>query len=141
MTLPIWMLLAFALWTVAILFFTIGIYRWSRILTRKVEIKNFRVDNAGEGSGWYQRAMRAHANCVENLPVFGAVVFALYASGLSSPVTDGLAVCVVLARIIQSVVHVGFTQTNTIALLRFVFFLAQIICMVAISVFVIMYAL
>lgn len=140
MTLPVWMLLAFALWTVALLFFTIGVYRWSRILTRTVEIKNFRVDNASEGSGWYQRAMRAHANCVENLPVFGAVVFVLYASGLSSPATNALAVIVVLARILQSVVHVGFVQTNTVAFLRFVFFLAQIVCMVAISVLVIMHA-
>ena len=32
MTLPVWMLLGFATWTVLLLLVTVGIYRWSRIL-------------------------------------------------------------------------------------------------------------
>jgi len=73
MTFPVWMLLAFAVWTMGVLLFTIGIYRWSRILTGRAQIKEFRGDS-GDAEGWYLRAMRAHANCVENLPIFGAVV-------------------------------------------------------------------
>lgn len=140
MPLPVWMLLGFALWTVALLFFTIGVYRWSRILTGRVEIKNFRVDNV-EAGGWYSRAMRAHANCVENLPVFGAVILALYASGLSSALAGCLAVIVLVARVLQSIIHVVFEQTNVIASLRFAFFLTQIISMVTIAGLVIAHAL
>ena len=71
------MLLGFATWTLLLLMATVGVYRWSRILTGRVEVRNFRADQV-EGEDWYKRAMRAHANCVENLPVFGAIVFALY---------------------------------------------------------------
>jgi hypothetical protein len=38
-----------------------------------------------QGSEWYQRVMRAHMNYVENLPIEGAVVVALVATGLRSP--------------------------------------------------------
>ena len=33
MTVPVWMLLGFAAWTVLLLLTTVGVYRWSRILT------------------------------------------------------------------------------------------------------------
>lgn len=140
MTFPVWMLLAFALWTVSLLLFTIGIYRWTRILTGRVEIKNFRADNA-QGDNWYSRAMRAHANCIENLPVFGAIVFALYASNLSGGLINVLATIVVLARIGQSIIHVAIVQTNTVAFIRFIFFFTQLICFVGLAAIVIKHAL
>ena len=34
----------------------------------------FPADQDHGGPGWYRRCNRAHLNCVENLPVFGAVV-------------------------------------------------------------------
>ena len=74
MTIPQWALLAFAVWTVLVLFGTIGVYRWSRILTGRVSISEWQAD-LPQGSDWYRRAMRAHMNCVENLAVFGAIVF------------------------------------------------------------------
>lgn len=76
MILPVWMLVGFAAWTVLLLLATVGVYRWSRILTGRVAIREFRADQI-EGAEWYKRAMRAHANCVENLPAFGAIVFGL----------------------------------------------------------------
>jgi uncharacterized MAPEG superfamily protein len=89
MTVPVWMLLGFAAWTVLLLAATIGVYRWSRILTGRARISEFRADGAGE-EDWYRRATRAHANCIENLPVFGAIVFALQVSGIDNPAVDGL---------------------------------------------------
>jgi len=68
MTVPVWMLLGFAAWTVLLLLSTVGVYRWSRILTGRVPIRDFRADQV-EGEDWYRRSMRAHANCIENLPV------------------------------------------------------------------------
>jgi uncharacterized MAPEG superfamily protein len=126
MTVPVWMLVGFAAWTVLLLLTTVGVYRWSRILTGRVPIRSFRADRI-EGADWYLRAMRAHANCIENLPVFGAIVFGLYVGNVSSALVDGLAVAVLIARIMQSLVHVCFVQTNAVASVRFGFFFVQIL--------------
>ena len=106
MTVPVWMLLGFAGWTVLLLLGTVGVYRWSRILTGTVPIRSFRADQI-EGAEWYRRAMRAHANCIENLPVFGAIVFALYVGNISGGLVDKLAIAILIARVLQSLVHVG----------------------------------
>jgi uncharacterized MAPEG superfamily protein len=120
------MLLGFAAWTVLLLLATVGVYRWSRILTGRVPIRNFRADHV-EGEDWYKRAMRAHANCIENLPVFGAIVFALYVGNITSSLVSTLATTILVARIIQSLVHVCFVQTNAVASIRFGFFFVQIV--------------
>ena len=126
MTLPVWMLVGFAAWTVLLLVATVGVYRWSRILTGRVPIRNFRADQI-EGADWYKRAMRAHANCVENLPVFGAIVFGLHVGNVSGALVNALAVAVLVARIMQSLVHVCFDQTNAVTSVRFGFFSVQIV--------------
>jgi uncharacterized MAPEG superfamily protein len=117
-------LLAFAVWTVLLLFGTVGVYRWSRILTGKVPIREFKADQV-EGADWYQRAMRAHANCVENLPVLGALVLVLYISGTSGKGIDAASMLIMGARIAQSFVHVCFVQTNAVVLVRFGFYFVQ----------------
>jgi uncharacterized MAPEG superfamily protein len=121
------MLLGFATWTALLLLFTIGLYRWTRIFSGRVAIRNFPADAAG-GEEWYRRATRAHANCIENLPVFGAIVFALHVGNVASPLIDALTVTVLAARICQSLVHVCFVHTNTVAAVRFTFFFVQFIC-------------
>jgi uncharacterized MAPEG superfamily protein len=126
MMLPVWALVGFAAWTVLLLLATVGVYRWSRILTGRVAIREFRADQI-EGADWYKRAMRAHANCVENLPVFGAIVFGLYVGNVGSALVNALAVAVLVARILQSLVHVCFIQTNTVTAVRFGFFFVQIV--------------
>jgi uncharacterized MAPEG superfamily protein len=126
MTTPDWMLLAFAMWTLLLLLVTVGIYRWSRIFSGRVAIRDFPAD-AGGGEEWYKRATRAHANCIENLPVFAAIVFALHVSHAASPLVDALSVAILLARTVQSTVHVCFVHTNTIASLRFGFYFVQFI--------------
>ena len=125
MTIPIWMLVGFSAWTVLLMLATIGVYRWSRILTGRVPIRNFRADQI-EGADWYKRAMRAHANCVENLPVFGAIVFGLHVGNVSGVLVNTLSVAVLVARILQSLVHVCFDQTNAVTSVRFGFFALQI---------------
>jgi uncharacterized MAPEG superfamily protein len=139
MSIPIWMLLGFAAWTVILLLSTIGVYRWSRILTGQTPIKEFRADQI-EGADWYRRSMRAHANCIENLPVFGSIVFALYVSQLSDATVSYLCVTVLVARVMQSLVHVCLPQTNTVAAIRFVFFFVQIVCFVTLIVMIVRHA-
>ena len=84
---------------------------------------------ASAGVGVGRCDIRAHANCLENLPVYGAVVVAVVATGADSPQLDMAAVIFLAARMIQTVIHVVFTPTNAIASARFAFFFAQIVCM------------
>jgi len=139
MTTPVWVLLGFAGWTLLTLLGSVGVYRWSRILTRRASLGEWRAD-VQQGSEWYQRAMRAHMNCVENLPVYGAVVVAIVASGVRAPLLDVLAVVLLVARVCQTVVHLALTQTDVVAGIRFVFFFAQLACMLAMGIYVALYA-
>jgi uncharacterized MAPEG superfamily protein len=127
MTIPIWMLLGFALWTLLLLTATVGVYRWSRILTGRSGVGAFPADKV-EGEEWYKRAMRAHANCIENLPVFGAVVFALHVSGVRGASADYPAIAVLAARVAQSLVHLSFVQTDAVVSVRFTFYSIQAAC-------------
>lgn len=126
MILPVWKLVGFAAWTVLLLLATVGVYRWSRILTGRVAIREFRADQI-EGADWYKRAMRAHANCVENLPVFGAIVLGLHVGNVGSALVNALAVAVLVGRIMQSLVHVCFVQTDIVTSVRFGFFFVQVV--------------
>jgi len=127
MTTPIWMLLGFAAWTILLLSSTIGVYRWGLIFAGRAPINGFPADNP-DGADWYKRSMRAHANCIENLPVFGAIVLALYASGTSGAVADIASMGVLIARVMQSLVHISFPQTSPIVAVRFSFLLVQLAC-------------
>jgi uncharacterized MAPEG superfamily protein len=133
MTTPVLVLLGFAAWTVLTLFASIGAYRWSRILTGRASVAEWRAD-LPQGSDWYQRAMRAHMNCVENLPVYGAIVVALLATGLHSALVDRLSVTMLAARVGQTLVHIALPPTTAAASLRFVAFLIQVACMIAMAV-------
>ncbi|EJN20026.1 MAPEG family [Pseudomonas sp. GM79] len=133
MTIPMWMLLGFATWTLLLLMATVGVYRWVRILFSNVPIGSFRCDQL-EGEDWYRRGIRAHANCVENLPVFGAIVLVISTLGVDGPAVSYLSVIVLIARVCQSVVHVSHVQTNTFVAVRFAFFFVQLVCFLALIV-------
>jgi uncharacterized MAPEG superfamily protein len=132
MTFPLWMLLGFAMWTAAILMFAVGTYRFSHILTGRAGMASFPADGR-EGAGCYQRAMRAHANCIENLPLFTVVVFALYAAGISSSAADAMAAAVLAARVCQSLVHISMVQTDRVVTVRFTFFFTQLACFIGMA--------
>jgi uncharacterized MAPEG superfamily protein len=126
MTIPAWVLFAFAIWTVLVLIATIGVYRWRRILAGTAGIAEFRYDAIEGQEDWYRRAMRAHGNCVENLPVYGAIVLALNWMGLDNRLLDALAIVFIVARVCQTLVHVSFVETNRTVSVRFSFFSVQI---------------
>ena len=132
MTVPQWALLGFAVWTLLVLFGTVGVYRWSRILTGRVRISEWQAD-LPQGSDWYQRAMRAHMNCVENLPVFAAIVLCATATGVDNRFLDLLAGVILVARICQTTVHLAWAPSDIAASVRFAFFVVQAICMLAMA--------
>jgi len=124
-TIPVWMLLGFAAWTILLLTATIGVYRWGLIFAGRAPINGFPAD-APEGADWYKRSMRAHANCIENLPVFGAIVLALGASGSGGTLADIASIAVLCARVMQSLVHICLRQTSAVVAVRFSFLLVQL---------------
>ena len=133
MTLPMWMLLGFATWTLLLLMATVGVYRWVAILFSNVPIASFRSDQL-EGEDWYRRGTRAHANCVENLPVFGVIVFVISTLEIHGAAVNYLSTLVLIARVCQSLVHVSHVQTDTFVAIRFSFFFVQLVCFLALIV-------
>jgi uncharacterized MAPEG superfamily protein len=130
MSLSLWMLLAFAGWTVLVLLGGVGVRRWWLILRGQAALTSFPAD-AAHGSAGYRRAMRAHANCLEHLPVFGAVVLVAAVAGLRSRQMDALAVLTVAARIGQTSVHMLLPERNATVALRFALFLPQVLAIIA----------
>jgi len=132
MSIPVWTLLGFALWTLLSLIASVGVYRWSRILTGRATLSEWRAD-VPQGDEWYQRAMRAHKNCLENLPPYTAIVVALIASGTTGFAVDVLAVTILVARMCHTVVHIAVEQTELVSGIRFTFFLVQVLAMLALG--------
>jgi len=122
--LPELMLLGFTAWPLMLLLTTVGAYRLSRVFRGRAGMGDFRADRV-EGQDWYVRAMRAHANCLENLPVFAILVYALRAFGIVDHAVDALCVVILAARVSQSLVHVCFAQTDRVVSLRFTLFFVQ----------------
>jgi uncharacterized MAPEG superfamily protein len=81
------------------------------------------------GGDAYWRLNRAHLNCVENLPLFGAVVLIAAVAGVRAPLLDTLACVYLGARIGQSLAHVssgGVLAVNV----RFACFTGQVCCVI-----------
>lgn len=94
------------------------------VLTGRVRSNQFTADNAGL-SPFMQRLARAHANCLEGLPVFGGLlVVALLVD--RAAVTDPLAPWLLAARIAQSVIHLASTSVMAVNA-RFTAFAVQMI--------------
>ena len=132
MTIPLWTLLGFAAWTLLTLGNSVGISRWSRILTGRARFQDF-AEYEVKGPGIHRRGMRAHANCVENLPVFASIVLVLTATGLDTTLIDVLCLVVIVARVLQTTVHVAFEQTNPVVLFRSIFYNTQWLAMITLA--------
>jgi uncharacterized MAPEG superfamily protein len=74
-------------------------------------------------SPFSERLCRAHANCYEFFPIFGGIILAAILTG-NENVTNSLAPWALLARVIQSGVHLVSTSAPAV-LIRFGFFGAQ----------------
>lgn len=125
MTIPLWVLLGMAVWTVLVLLSGVGVHRWSLILSKRAELTDF-PGGVAQGTPAYCRATRAHANCVENLPVYAALALTAAVAGIDTPRLDQLAVAILVARVCQSLVHMIFPETNLTIGIRFSFFFVQV---------------
>lgn len=114
-------LIGFIAWTLLLLVLMEGI-RSQLVLRRKVPANGFAPDNAGL-SPFMRRLARAHANCLEGLPVFGGLLLVAIATGRGS-ITDPLAYAFLACRVFQSLVHLA-SLSPTAVTVRFTAFALQ----------------
>ena len=112
----------FITWSLALLVL-MELMRTKLVITKEVEANEFNPQNSNL-SPFMQRLARAHANCVESLPIFGGLLFVAIISG-NEQITDPLALVFLAARIIQSLIHL-FSLSVIAVTLRFTAFAIQI---------------
>ncbi len=92
------------------------------VATKRVAANGFAPDNSGL-SPFMQRLARAHANCIEGLPIFsGLLAIAIMTS--RTEITDPLAFWLFGARIVQSIIHLISISPMAVSL-RFTAFAIQ----------------
>ena len=112
----------FIAWTL-ILLVVMEVVRSYLVLSGRTKSNEFRPDNANL-SPFLQRLARAHANCIEGLPVFGGLLLIAIATGRTG-LTDSLAPWLLLARISQSITHLVSLSVFAVNI-RFFFFFVQL---------------
>lgn len=121
MTPSLMALLGFLAWTLLLLVWMEVIRSWL-VLTRAVPANGFQPDNANL-SPFMQRLARAHANCIEGLPLFGGLLLVAVVAGKTA-VTDPLAYVFLAARVLQSLIHLASLSRLAVTL-RFSAFAVQ----------------
>jgi uncharacterized MAPEG superfamily protein len=114
-------LIGFITWALLLLVL-MEVIRSQLVLRGKVPANGFAPDNTGL-SPFMQRLARAHANCVEGLPIFGGLLLVAIATGRSS-ITDPLAYVFLACRVFQSLVHLA-SLSPTAVTVRFTAFAVQ----------------
>ena len=95
-------LIYLVMWSVVLTFALLTV-RISAVMRGEKELNGFQADGrdlAGAGS----RITRAHANSLENLAGAASLMLLAIASGHTA-ITDGLAMALVVCRVVQSGVH------------------------------------
>ena len=114
-------LTGFIAWTLFLLVLMEGI-RSKLVLTRTLPANGFTPDNVNL-SPFMRRLARAHANCLEGLPIFGGLMLVALATGQAA-ITDPLALVLLGARIVQSSIHLTSLSSAAVTL-RFSAFAVQ----------------
>lgn len=114
-------LTGFVGWTLFLLILMESI-RTTLVLSGRVPANGFDPGNSNL-SPFMQRLARAHANCIEGLPVFGGLMVVAVVSGKVG-ITDPLAYLFLASRILQSVIHLGSVSATAVTL-RFSAFAVQ----------------
>lgn len=125
MTVSVQALLLFTGWAF-LLVVTVFAYRGMALLTGTPITSWPRGSKNPNDPGFIQRVADAHANTMENLPIFAVLVLAAQAVG-KPEVTASLAMYVVYARLGQSLVHILGVNTPLV-LARATFWTVQLVC-------------
>jgi uncharacterized MAPEG superfamily protein len=116
-----WVLTLFISWALLLLI-VMELVRSYLVLSGRVAANQFNPENANL-SPFMQRLARAHANCLEGIPIFGGLLLVAIATGRTE-VTDPLAPWLLGARVVQSSIHLGSLSVFAVNA-RFTAFAAQ----------------
>jgi uncharacterized MAPEG superfamily protein len=126
-------LVGYALWTIA-LAIAVAATRGVLVARGKAKLTSF-TPGAPHGGDLYWRLNRAQMNAAENLAIFATIVLCGWVVGLETATFNELAVVVIVARIVQSLIHVASGAAWAINL-RFLAFAAQLGCEIWMAVLV-----
>jgi uncharacterized MAPEG superfamily protein len=115
----------YALWAIALVLM-VAADRVLMVIRGQAKADSF-TPGVPHGSDSYWRINRAHLNTVENLPIFAAIVLAGWVVGMETATFNRLAIVVVVARIVQSAIHIASGSVVAIAF-RFTALAVQLIC-------------
>lgn len=118
-------LVFYALWVIALVLM-IGVDRVLLVSRGHIKAKDI-TPGEPHGNAAYWRINRAHMNAAENIGIFAAIVLAGWIAGAETHLFNLLAIIVVAARIIQSLIHIVSGSGTAIAF-RFTFFAIQLLC-------------
>lgn len=116
-------LTGFVAWTLLLLV-PMESLRSRLVVLKAVPSNGFQPDN-GNLSPFMQRLARAHANCLEGLPVFGGLLVIAALAGQTA-ITDPLALVLLGARVVQSLIHLASLSVMAVNL-RFSAFAVQML--------------
>ncbi len=129
-------LVFYALWAIALALMIIA--DRALLVMRGTPVSTF-TSGTPHGTDSYWRINRAHINTVENLAIFAAIVLAGWVAGMETHLFNTLAVIVVVARVIQSVIHISSGSAAAVNA-RVTVFLVQLVCEIWMAVLVLMAA-
>jgi len=116
-------LLGLVAWTLLLVFLLVNL-RGLLVMSGRMAVNAFAADGSNT-PGLGRRLARAHANCVENVPLFAAALLYAMVTG-QTQITDPLAPLLLGARIFQSLMHL-ISTSPLFVWLRFAGFLAQLV--------------
>lgn len=111
----------FVAWSLLLLVLMEAI-RAKMVFSKEIPANGFLPDNSNL-SPFMQRLARAHANCLEGLPIFGSLMLIAVVAGKTG-MTDSLAALFLAARIVQSLIHLCSVSPLAVTL-RFSAFVIQ----------------
>jgi uncharacterized MAPEG superfamily protein len=118
-------LVLYALWAIALVLM-VAADRVLMVIRGEAKANSF-TPGVPHGSDSYWRINRAHLNTLENLPIFAAIVLSGWVVGMETATFNQLAIIVVVARIVQSAIHIASGSVAAISF-RFAALAVQLIC-------------
>ena len=116
-------LLGLVAWSLLLVFLLVN-QRGLLVLTGRMKVNAFAADGSNTPSDFGQRLVRAHGNCLENLPLQAALLLYAMAAGQTA-ITDPLAGLLLGARLFQTCMHLISTSALFVWL-RFAGFFVQL---------------
>ncbi len=126
MTIPLWGLVVFIGWTIAIVCLLLAVR--IRHLATGGAVKDFGTQN---DASLLWRLFRVQSNLVENLPLYLGVVFLITVRGISGIAINVLAIAYITFRLIHSAIHIAGLNP----LFRVLCLAIQFGCLVALTMF------